>query len=151
MKLPRWILPGQQDRLAQPPPASPEVRLQVLNVTRQTVLADSLEVADSSKKRRKGLLGRKGLSPGGGLWIQPCESVHTFGMQFSIDLVYLDRTLRIRKVQSNVRPWRISTCLSARSIIELPSGVIRDTQSRAGDRLEISAATAPADSGSRKS
>src|ERR1700678_3430089 len=140
MKMPRWMpgLWGQRN------PAS-DVRLHVKNLTRQTVLASCLEVADSGAKRNKGLLGRKGLSPGEGLWILPCESVHTFGMQFSIDLVYLDRKHRIRKVRSGVPPWRISACLSARSVIELPSGTIHDTQSKAGDRLEFSAAPQPDD------
>ena len=144
MKLLRWIFPGQRIRLDQQQ-AVPEVRFQVKNLTRQTVLASCLEVADSGAKRNKGLLGRKGLSPGEGLWITPCESVHTFGMQFSIDLVYLDRQLRIRKVRNSVPPWRISACLSARSILELPSGTIRETQSRPGDSLEFSATPKPDD------
>src|SRR5580698_1562725 len=102
MKLPRWIFPGIRNRLAQRRAASSDVRLKALNLTRQTVLASCLEVADNSEKRKKGLLGRKGLSNGEGLWIRPCESVHTFGMQFSIDLVYLDRKHRVRKLRSNV-------------------------------------------------
>jgi len=88
--------------------ATPEIRLKVLNLTRGTVLATSLEVADSGPKRNKGLLGRKGLAPGEGLWIIPCESVHTFFMQFPIDLVYLDRQNRIKKIRDSVRPWRLS-------------------------------------------
>ena len=136
MKLPRWILPSQRDRFARL--TASDVRLQVKNVTRQTVLADRLEVADSGAKRSKGLLGRKGLFPGEGLWILPCESVHTFGMQFAIDLVYLDRKHRIRKVRGNVSPWRISACLSAHSVIELPSGIILETKTQAGDMLEFS-------------
>jgi uncharacterized protein len=139
MKLFRWILPGHKERLARRQ-AAPEVRLQVRNLTRQTILANCLEVADSSAKRNKGLLGREYLSPGTGLWILPCESVHTFGMQFSIDLVYLDRKHRIRKVRGSVPPWRISACLSAHSVIELPAGVIHDTQSQPGDALEFSSA-----------
>ena len=113
--------------------------MQVKNLTRLTVLATCLEVADSGVKRNKGLLGRKGLAPGEGLWIMPCESVHTFGMQFSIDLVYLDRKLRIRKVCNNVAPWRISACLSAHSVIELPSGTVVATRSTSGDTLEFPA------------
>ena len=140
MKMPRWM-PGLR-RQRNP---APEVRLQVKNLTRQTLLANCLEVADNGAKRNKGLLGRKGLSPGEGLWILPCESVHTFGMKFSIDLVYLDRQHRIRKVRSGVPPWRISACLSAHSVIELPSGTIHDTQSRVGDVLEFSAAPQPGD------
>ena len=100
-------------------------RMRVSNLTRGTVLATHLEVADTGKKRSKGLLGRKGLAEGGGLWIVPCESVHTFFMQFPIDLVYLDRKLRVRKVRESVGPWRLSACLSAHSILELPAGTIR--------------------------
>jgi len=145
MKLLRWIssLIGQRARSRNTTEDTP---LRVKNLTRQTVLAERLEVADSGAKRNKGLLGRKGLSPGEGLWIVPCESVHTFGMQFAIDLVYLDRQLRIRKVRSSVPPWRISACLSARSIIELPSGTISNTQSRPGDALEFTASLHPRDS-----
>lgn len=116
--------------------------MRVHNLTRQTVLATSLEVADSSAKRSKGLLGRKGLPPGGGLWIVPCESVHTFWMQFAIDLVYLDRNYRVKKVRSAVAPWRMSACLSAYSVIELPAGTIGESQTATGDKLEITPAEA---------
>jgi uncharacterized membrane protein (UPF0127 family) len=117
--------------------------LRVTNLAMGTVLATRLEVADSGPKRNKGLLGRKGLDAGEGLWIIPCESVHTFFMQFSIDLVYLDRRNKIRKVRESVPPWRLSACLSAHSILELPSGTIRATQTQRGDALEFAPATAP--------
>jgi uncharacterized membrane protein (UPF0127 family) len=112
-------------------------RLQVSNLTRHTVLADHLEVANHGANRRKGLLGRNSLSPGEGLWIKPCEAVHTFGMRFAIDLVYLDRKNQIRKVRSGVPPWRMSACLSAHSVIELPSGTIEATHTRTGDLVEF--------------
>jgi uncharacterized membrane protein (UPF0127 family) len=118
----------------------PEIRLRVSNLTRQTILASSAELADRGEKRRKGLLGRSQLARGEGLWILPCEAVHTFGMQFPIDLVYLDRNHRIKKVRSNVRPWRLSACLTAHSVLELASGTIRETQTKLGDRLEFSSA-----------
>jgi uncharacterized membrane protein (UPF0127 family) len=117
-----------------------ETRLTVTNLTRGTVLATCLEVADSGPKRNKGLLGRKALVAGGGLWIVPCESVHTFFMQFSIDLVYLDRKNTVRKVCDSVRPWRLSACLTAHSILELPSGTIRNSQTVPGDKLEFTPA-----------
>ena len=122
--------------------ADSEERLTVRNLTRQTVLATRLEVAASGPKRNKGLLGRDGLETGGGLWIVPCESVHTFFMRFPIDLVYIDRRNRVRKVRSAVGPWRMSACLSAHSIIELPAGVIRNSQTQKGDTLEFSPASA---------
>ena len=107
------------------PKAHQDARLKASNTTRATVLASSLEVADTGSKRNKGLLGRKSLDPGTGLWIIPCESVHTFFMRFPIDLVYLDRQNRIKKLRSNVSPWRMSICLSAHSILELPAGTDR--------------------------
>jgi len=113
------------------------VRLQATNTTRQTLLASSLEVADTSATRRKGLLGRTGLGQGEGLWIRPCESVHTFFMKFPLDLVYLDRNLRVRKTRSNVGAWRISMCLFAHSVMELPVGAIRQSQTLKGDQLAL--------------
>jgi uncharacterized protein len=110
----------------------------IRNLTRSTELADRAELAHSGAKRSKGLLGRKGLALGEGMWIVPCEAVHTFFMQFPIDLVYLDRKLRVKKIQNSVGPWRVSACLSAHSIIELPAGTIRNTRTECGDILEIS-------------
>jgi uncharacterized protein len=119
------------------PTAAHQGPQQVMNSTRGTVLATRLEVAGTGGSRRKGLLGRESLLPGEGLWIKPCESVHTFFMRFAIDLVYLDRELCVRKVRSNVGPWRMSACLSARSVLELPVGVIVSTSTVRGDTIEI--------------
>ena len=124
-------------------PAEPEVPLQAINLTRGTMLATHLVVASSGETRRKGLLGRDSLLPGEGLWIKPCESVHTFFMRFPIDLVYLDRKHRVKKVTSSVPPWRLSACLSAYSIVELPAGTIHRTQTEKGDVLEFSQVSAP--------
>jgi uncharacterized membrane protein (UPF0127 family) len=117
--------------------------MQIFNITRRTQLASNAVVAGSGAKRTKGLLGRKSLEPGEGMWIVPCEAVHTFGMRFPIDLVYLDRKHRVKKVRSNVVPWRLSACLSAHSIIELPSGTIGETLTQTGDLLEISPLSNP--------
>jgi len=123
----------------------PDMRYKVTNRARSTVLANRLEVASSPARRSKGLLGRQGLGSGEGLWILPCESVHTFFMRFPIDLVYLDRKNRIRKLRSAVGAWRISACLSAHSVIELPAGTICNTQTQRGDLLEFSPVTSEAD------
>lgn len=123
-------------------------RLRISNLTRQTQLAACAEVADHAAARNKGLLGRAGLPPGGGMWIVPCGSVHTFFMKFPIDLVYIDRNKKVKKVRSNVGAWRLSACLSAHSIVELPAGVVRDTQTARGDQLEFSPWDLPADSNS---
>ena len=109
----------------------------IRNLSRNTELGRTVEIAGSGSKRTKGLLGRKGLGPGEGLWIVPCEAVHTFFMQFAIDLVYIDRKNCVKKVKSSVAPWRLSACLSAHSVIELPSGTIRTSQTQPGDQLEF--------------
>jgi len=140
MNFTQWILNRLVHR-----PAMSETRLRISNLTRQVELAHCVDVADQGAKRRKGLLGREMLSAGEGLWIVPCESVHTFGMQFPIDLVYLDPDKRVKKVRSDVHPWRLSACLSAHSVLELASGSIRRTQTKPGDRLEFSLAILPSD------
>jgi uncharacterized membrane protein (UPF0127 family) len=109
----------------------------VRNLTRNTVLADSADVADTSEKRRTGLLKHTQLDLGKGLWIVPCESVHSFFMKFAIDLVYLDREKRVKKVRHRMVPWRVSACLTAHSILELPAGVVEATSTHAGDQLAI--------------
>ena len=113
------------------------MKIVVRNQTRNTVLADAAELADTSEKRRTGLLKHERLDPGRGLWLVPCESVHSFFMKFAIDLVYLDRNKKVRKVRHRMVPWRVSACLSAHSILELPAGVAATSGTQAGDQLEI--------------
>ena len=61
----------------------------------------------------------------------------------SMEVIYLDRKNRIRKLVSAVPPWRLSGCLRAHSVLELPSGTIRETRTQLGDTLEFSNAPAP--------
>jgi uncharacterized protein len=98
-------------------------------------LGDAVDVADTSAKRRTGLLKHERLEPGEGLWISPCESVHTFFMKFPIDLVYVDRKHKVRKVRGSVPAWRLSACLPAHSVVELPAGTAERTGTRVGDEL----------------
>ncbi len=100
-------------------------------------MALAAEVADTSKKRRKGLLGRTSLSEGEGLWITPCEAIHTIGMKFPIDVVFLSRDRRVVKLKEAVPPGRIAVCLRAHSVLELPAGTVAATNTAVGDRLEF--------------
>jgi len=119
------------------PQEPPERAIKVLNLTRHTAVGDRVQLAGEGQSRRKGLLGRDRLEGGEGLWIVPCEAVHTFWMRFPIDLVYLDRKHRVLKIRSHVHPWRLSACLRAHSVIELPSGTVAVTQTMRGDTLSI--------------
>lgn len=140
----KWSFRGLLGRLLSRGRPGEEICFQVSNLTRHSVLVSSLSLAGNGRARIKGLLGRDGLSAGEGLWILPCEAVHTFGMRFPIDLVYLDRKKRIRKLQSAVPPWRLSACFSAHSVLELAAGTIRATQTQLGDKLEFTEVSAPA-------
>ena len=110
--------------------------MSVRNGTRGTSLGDSVEVADTSARRSVGLLKHSALAPGEGLWIVPCEGIHTFFMKFAIDVVYIDRKRRVRKLIRALKPWRISFCLPAHSVLELAPGAIESSQTQRGDQLE---------------
>jgi uncharacterized membrane protein (UPF0127 family) len=83
------------------------------------------------------LLKHEGLEPGEGLWIAPCEAVHTFGMKFAIDVVFLSRSKKVLKVRKNMGRRGISICLRAHSVLELPAGVLDRTGTAPGDQLEF--------------
>jgi len=113
--------------------------LKVTNTTRGTIVGDRVELADTSMKRMFGLLGRRGLHAGGGLWIKPSSGVHTFGMAFKIDVVGLDRDLKVIKLWRCLAPFRVtSVSLKLKSVIELPCGTISQTQMQLGDQVQIS-------------
>ena len=98
-------------------------------------MAAHADVADTSAERRTGLLKHQRLEQGDGLWIIPCESVHTFFMKFAIDLVYLDRKNIVRKVRHAVPAWRLSACLPAHSVLELPARAAAESRTERGDQL----------------
>ena len=101
------------------------------------MLAEAADLANTSATRRTGLLKHKRLEPGDGLWIVPCESVHTFFMKFPIDLVYLDKRRKVRKVRHAIPAWRLSACLTAHSVLELPAGTVERTGTLVGDELAV--------------
>ena len=111
------------------------MKYRLRNITRGTILGDAIDLADTSSKRTRGLLKHTELRAGEGLWIVPCEGVHTFFMKFALDLVYVDKKHIVRKTVANVAPWRMSLCLPAHSIVELPVGTIEPSATRKGDQL----------------
>lgn len=116
---------------------------QAFNQTRQAFLATDLAIADTHWTRLRGLLGlrRDDFRNGSGLWIVPCHGVHTLGMGFPIDVVYLDRAMTVVHVQSGLQPWRIAPVKrDAASVLELPSQVAVETRTSVGDRIEITLA-----------
>jgi len=84
----------------------------------------------------KGLLGRRSLSPDGGLWIEPCSSIHTWCMRFAIDAVFVDRQGRVIKIARHLRPWQMAFALGARAAVELADGSAERLFIRLGEILE---------------
>jgi uncharacterized membrane protein (UPF0127 family) len=101
------------------------------------LLGDAIGLANTGRTRRVGLLKHSGLQKGEGLWIVPCEAIHTFFMRFPIDVVYLDRKRRVTKVVPNLGPWRLSVSWRGHSVVELPVGTIEQSGTSAGDVVEV--------------
>ncbi len=74
---------------------------------------------------------------GEGLWILPCEAIHTFFMKFDIDVLFLDKKRRVVKAVRRLRPWRLAGSWRGRSVLELPAGTIEETGTQTGDVLEV--------------
>jgi hypothetical protein len=113
----------------------------VYNKTRERFVATRAKVADGYFSRLVGLLGTTGrwARPGEGLWIVPSHGVHTIGMLYALDLVFLNRDLVVVDVEEHVRPFRISkVSFKADSVLELPVHSVFRTETRPGDQLEIS-------------
>jgi uncharacterized membrane protein (UPF0127 family) len=111
--------------------------------TRERV-ATSVEIAATRKTRRRGLLGRDSLEAASALLLAPCTAVHTAGMRFAIDVVFVDRQGYAVKVVRDLQPWRISLAARARVVIEMPAGTLRWGQVMPGDRLYLTPARADA-------
>ena len=91
------------------------------------MLVPELEIARTSWARFVGLMGRASLAPGRGLWIEPCNSIHMFFMRFAIDVLFLDREGKVKRVLLRLRPWRVSPIVfGARTTVELPAGTLAD-------------------------
>ena len=123
-----------------------QARVYVYNRTREAFVATEADVANSYMRRLVGLLGKtkRWAKIGTGLWIVPSCGVHTIGMMFSIDLIFLSKEKQVVHVEEYVRPFRISrVSLKAASVLELPPHTIYRTGTKVGDQLEISPLSAP--------
>ncbi len=110
--------------------------MRLINQTKNAILSEDLSVANTPFARIKGLLGKKSLGHGQALLIKPCNSIHTFFMNFPIDVIFIDKNNRVVKTISSLKPYRLSAIyFKAYSVIELPVGVIQSTDTHPGDTL----------------
>ena len=112
--------------------------MRILNTTRSTLLAGEANMAATFWRRLVGLLGKAALAPGQGLVIEPCRSIHTMFMRFSIDAVFVDQKLIVIQIVSHLKPFRASVAGShSRAVVELPAGTVERTNTRVGDTLSF--------------
>lgn len=84
------------------------------------ILAEKLEIAESFKDRLLGLMFSTSLGPRDALMLTPCKSIHTFFMNYPIDVLFLDKENKIVKIYKNMVPWRMTGfCFRAEKVIEL--------------------------------
>lgn len=114
------------------------------NRTRHAYLAKHLMVAATHWTRFRGLMCKDAAEfrSGDGLWIVPCRGVHTWGMNFPIDVIYLDSRSCVVHMEENLKPWRMGrVSLRTRSVIELPVQTVHQSGTAVGDEIEIAIAT----------
>ena len=112
--------------------------MKIVNLTKNTVLAENATVAKSLASRLKGLLGRTYLPKGEGLIILDCGSIHTFFMGFAIDVLFLNREHKVVKARKNIPPFRLLDCPFKGNItIELPAGTIDGSSTQIGHHIEL--------------
>ena len=100
------------------------------------IIVAAIEQADTFWRRSRGLLFRRGLAAGAGLWIVPCSSIHMFGMCFSLDVLFLDADLRVVKIVRKVRPFGMALGgPRAHSVVEIAAGWLPDDAVAIGDQL----------------
>jgi uncharacterized membrane protein (UPF0127 family) len=108
------------------------------NATRGSLLGERIRVAESGLTRIVGLLGERALQKGDGLLIVPSQGVHTWGMQFPIDVAVLDREWKVIGNYHALRPFRMTRFFwRGAAVLELPAGILGSTATMIGDSVEF--------------
>ncbi len=110
----------------------------LINKSKNMTILQDLYEAKSFWSRTKGLLGRSSLGDQEGLWIRRCNSIHTFGMKFAIDCIFIDRQMCVKKICAEIKPFRlIWPVWGATSVIETAAGATTRLRIQKGDVLDV--------------
>lgn len=112
-------------------------RQKVIHTNNQYVVAERARIAEHFFTRLKGLLGSASLPQGEGLFIRPSNSVHTIGMKYPIDVLFLSRRLEVLKVVAKLEPMRLTGCWGSYMVLELPAGTAEKADIKIGSKLEV--------------
>ena len=116
------------------------------NLTRQTVLGTDIESGDGLWAKFMGLMGRRSLSPGGGLWLPESNGIHMMFMRFPIDAIFVGKPEGgvgggrvVVSVHSALPAWRglVPLVRGAHGVLELPTGTIATSGTVVGDRIAL--------------
>jgi uncharacterized protein len=111
-----------------------------MNDRTRSAVALEVDVAATRATRRRGLLGRESLGATEGLLLSPCKAVHTVGMRFPIDVIFIDRDGRAVRIVPALAPWRIAMSARAKAVIELAAGQAAASDIQVGDLLYLAPA-----------
>ncbi|NKE08062.1 MULTISPECIES: DUF192 domain-containing protein [Mesobacillus] len=112
--------------------------MRLVNESNGRVLAANVKIADTFFSRFKGLMLTDSLPDGHGLYIQPCRSIHTFFMNYSIDVLYINENFEIVGAEEQLEPAKMGKrCKGAYSVFELPEGTIRNTGTKVGHSIKL--------------
>jgi uncharacterized membrane protein (UPF0127 family) len=113
----------------------------LVNATKKTVVSDNCHFANTVLKRMVGLLNRGQFGKGEGLLLDRCYGIHTIGMRFPIDVLFLDKDLRVIRAVKALPPYR--TCVVKKSVyvLEVPIGALDASRTVEGDQIQIRTAS----------
>lgn len=112
--------------------------MKIFNERNEKLIASKVMMANNPWSRLKGLLFTKELPEGEGMLLTPCNSVHTIGMTYAIDIIFLDKKNKVRKIIENMKPNCLSPIdLRSFSVLELPANHIKKTDVQIGDQLRL--------------
>ncbi|HBT20657.1 MAG TPA: DUF192 domain-containing protein [Peptococcaceae bacterium] len=112
--------------------------MKVTNLANGKTVAEKVSVAKSFLKRAKGLLFSPPLKENRGLWIEPCNAVHTFFMSYDIDVIFLSENCEVLHIIESMKPWKISKIVpESKAVLELPAGTAKRIPINIGDRFRL--------------
>lgn len=112
--------------------------MKLVNLNTGEILAEQVTEARTFARRLKGLMFTKALQQAACLHIEPCRSIHTFFMNYAIDVLHLDRNYTIVGIESRVEPGRMGAVIkNTASVIELPAGSLAQTRTQIGQAVQF--------------
>lgn len=116
-------------------------QVRVINQSRDKIVCEQCIIADNPLTRIRGLLGKKTLPAGEGLLIVPCASVHMFGMQFALDILFLTRENVVADFVENLPPGKLYVARrdfgKAHAALEVAPGIVAVTSTQRGDQIQM--------------